>query len=119
MISLGLRLRWLGTDRLTWRDLLVIAAQTSPGDELYHALYPDEPRPVQIWAHMAEFMRSVEYSERWMQWTKTTDGQRNRNIPEPFSFPWEAKPKNKYSGQRMTWDEATEFLGWQKKRGGA
>jgi hypothetical protein len=34
LIQLGLRLDWLGTEALSWRDLLVIVRQAGPGSRL-------------------------------------------------------------------------------------
>lgn len=113
LIGLGLRLRWLGTDRLTWRDLLVIVAAAKPGDAIFHAVHPDEPYPEQIQAHSLQMLRSVEYSLQWLQWAKTEDGPRGINAPEPARFPWERSEK--YAADSMTLQEALDFAGWSSE----
>lgn len=40
LIRLGLRLRWLGSERLTWRDLLVIVKQAPAGSAVALDLVP-------------------------------------------------------------------------------
>lgn len=42
LIKLGLRLRWLGTERLTWRDLLVIVMHSSQTSALLADTSPED-----------------------------------------------------------------------------
>lgn len=42
LIKLGLRLRWLGTERLTWRDLLVIVMHSSQTSALMADTSPED-----------------------------------------------------------------------------
>ena len=44
---------------------------------------------------------------------KTKDGEKGRNYPEPYLFPWEDDPRPGIRGDVMTTDEADEFLGWK------
>lgn len=62
--------------------------------------------------HALELARSTEYAARWLVWAKTGDGQKNRNQPEPYLFPWEEKQDDAIRGDLMTIDEAAEWLGW-------
>lgn len=44
LITLGLRLEWVGTERLSWRDLWVIIQQSPPGSSIHAALDPEAAR---------------------------------------------------------------------------
>lgn len=112
LIGLGLRLRWLGTERLTWRDLLVIVRTSGPGSEIFHAMHDDLPRPYDVEFLALSMHRSSEYTQRWLQWAKTEDGSKNKNAPEPERFPWEPKPEGLYAHESMTWEEADDWFGW-------
>lgn len=58
-------------------------------------------------------LRSIEYSLRWLAWTKTAAAERGRDVPEYHYFPWETKPDpGGWRGDAMTTDEADDFLGW-------
>lgn len=111
----GLRARWLGTDRLTWRDLYVFVTGSlrDASTALHRALNPRHEQNLEL-----DLLRSVEYSLRWLRWAKTSDGAKNRNVPEPWLFEWE-KPVNEYGGDPMTVEEMNDFLGWtdELKRG--
>lgn len=70
-----------------------------------------EPRVAHT--HDLELTRSIDHSLRWLVWAKTKDGEKGRNMPEPYRFPWEPEPDNgAIRGDAMTVDEAAEFLGW-------
>lgn len=112
LIALGLRLRWLGTERLTWRDLLVIVRMSEPGSHIFHVFHADYPRPYDVGFLSLSMLRSAEYSQRWLQWAQTTDAEKKRNIPEPERLPWEPKPDALFKHESMTWDEAADWLGW-------
>lgn len=65
-----------------------------------------------------EMLRSIEYSLRWLSWTKTKAAQYGRDMPEQHYFPWETMPDSGgWRGDTMTVDEADEFLGWTDLKG--
>ncbi|MGE8691834.1 hypothetical protein [Bifidobacterium bifidum] len=66
LISKGLRLRQLGTPLLVWHDLWLIAACAPAGSSLAAAL---DPR--MAWDSTDWWLRSIEYSLRWLMWAKT------------------------------------------------
>ena len=71
-----------------------------------------EPRVAHT--HDLELLRSIDYSQRWLVWAKTRDGEKGRNAPEPYRFPWEPEPeRGGFRGDPMTTDEADKFLGWE------
>lgn len=117
LITLGLRLDCLGSEALTWRDLLVIVRQSSGRREsaLHRALNPAHQHTVEV-----EMLRAVEYRLHWLVWAKTEDGAKRRNPPEPIRFSWEPRPRNEYTGDTMTVAEWDEYLGWTPDmKGGA
>lgn len=72
--------------------------------------------PVSAHTYEAEFLRSVEHSLRWLVWAKTKDGSKNRNMPEPITFPWEEHQSTQmFAADVMTTDEVDEFLGWDNE----
>ena len=115
LIDAGLRLRWLGTEALSWRDLLVRVRCSAKGSALYRALEPHPDHTPEL-----ELLRRMEYHLGWLRWAKTDDGAKNRNHPEPFRFSWEPKPRSEYAGDVMTRDEMDRRLGWtDNTKGGA
>src|SRR5690242_14164709 len=106
LIDAGLRLRWLGTEALSWRDLLVRVRLSPRGSALYRvtAAHPDHTFEL-------EMLRRVEFNTSRLMWAKTDDAAKGRNAPEPYRFPWEAKPRNDYAGDVMTKADLDRLLG--------
>lgn len=75
---------------LSWRDVWLIAANAPSGSRLASLL--DERN---AWTPADWWLRSIEYSLRWLVWAKTKDGQRNRGKPKPAPAPGEAAPKRR------------------------
>ena len=48
-----------------------------------------------IWTPTDWWLRSIEYSLRWLMWAKTKDGQRNRSKPKPAPAPGDGTPKKR------------------------
>jgi hypothetical protein len=109
LLHLGKNLDDLGTPALSWRDLLVIVTHAQPETATFKALNPE-------WQHTneVEFLRSIEYRLRWLQWVKTEDAKRHpKSPPEPWALPWDPKPKSDaYKGDAVPIDELNDFLGW-------
>lgn len=82
LIKAGVRLRWLGCPLLSWHDIYLIAANSEPGTPLAKVLDKRMAwKPIDFW------MRSIEYSLRWLVWAKTKDGQKGRRKPKPVQPP--------------------------------
>lgn len=101
---MGLRLDWLGTEMLSWRDLLVIIRQAmvvrSQESAIWHALVPKADDP--IWSKPQDGPPKIDPS-RWglvehllaaqvdgiraLIWQKTEDGHKGKNPPEPWPRP--------------------------------
>lgn len=82
-IRLGLRLRDLGSDRLTWRDLLVIVKHCPPGSPLAGAL-----NPVSSWTTTDHLLAFVFDAVRSLAWTTAS----NADNPHPQPFPRPGDP---------------------------
>lgn len=90
LIRNGVRLRWLGSPLLSWQDVWLIAANAPAGSRLASLL--DERN---TWTPTDWWLRSIEYSLRWLMWAKTKDGQRNRSKPKPAPAPGDGTPKKR------------------------
>lgn len=111
LMRCGARLRDFPSERVTWGDLAVLVRAAQPDSAIYKALNP-------AWAHTheLELLRGAEFSLRWLVWSKTEAGAKNRDRPEPYRFPWEAEPEGEaIRGDAMTADEAADFLGWTEE----
>lgn len=107
LISRGVRLRWLGSPLLSWRDVYIIATHAKPGSPLARALDPSL-----AWTQTDYWLQSIEYSLRWLVWAKTKDGQKGRKKPKPVTPPEGKTNKRKpgKSGVRMTKRQLAEYL---------
>lgn len=108
LLRIGKNLDDLGTPGLSWRDLLVLVTYAQPDTAVFKALNPDWQH-----THEVEFLRSIEYRLRWLQWAKTPDAEKRRNVPDVWPLPWDPKPKTEqYRGDALPIDELNAFLGW-------
>lgn len=102
----GLRLDDAGTEALSWLDLWAFCFHSPPDSALFQALNPNYLSYVELAS------RSMEYSLRWLQWSKTKDGQKGRNIPDPWPLPG-AKPEAEFDQSEyvpMSFDEMDDWL---------
>ncbi len=107
LIEHGLRLRMLGHG-LSFNDLYILCAHAPEGSAL-----AGEIDPAAKWTHRDYMLWSMEYSLRWLAWSKTKDAQHKRHRPEPLPTPGKRKDTN--SGrftdiQPMSVDEMREYL---------
>lgn len=81
-----MRLRDLGTDRLTWRDLFVVVSQAPRDSAIVRAMDQD--------AHLTVdtlLLRAVEYAVRVNTWARTKDAQRATPQHRPDPIPVSAR----------------------------
>lgn len=86
LLTLGLRLEWIGTDRLSWRDLWVVCSQAPPGSSIHRAVEPEKA----AWASgevMAWLMAAQIDLLAHGNWQR--QGKRNARKPEPVPRPGE------------------------------
>jgi hypothetical protein len=82
-----LRLRWLGSDQLTWRDLLVVVKHAQPGSAI--AANVDARMS---WTPDQYLLASTVDALNLLLWAKTKDAQTGRNKPNPIPRPHKAMP---------------------------
>ena len=107
LIGLGLRLRDLGTERLSWRDLRVILLH-SPRTSAYMRARMCESA---LWGVSEHLLASAVDALRWLVWSKTKDGEKNRNRPKPVPRPGVKPDKGRMSDAvAMPVDELKKYL---------
>ena len=111
LIALGLRLDWLGSERLSWRDLLVVIRQSPRGSAMNRALDPDH-----TWG-LAEQLLAANFDALRVGIWQRGQGKRG-DYPEPLERPG-VKPKKRYGGSPLPMHEMAKRLGWDKLEGGA
>lgn len=108
LIKLGLRLRQLGTDWLTWRDLLVIVQHAGHETSLFTSMHPDAA-PWKLSEHLLAVIADAVIAGNWMQ---SKDGQKNRNRPKPIPRPGVEPEAKKFGGRAESMDAIRDWLGW-------
>ena len=114
LLALGLRLDWLGTDLLTWRDLLVVVRQAAPGSAIARAVEPEQA----AWGLSEQLLALVADYLAWMQWAQSEDGEKRRNRPKPIPRPgFEPDEEQRVIGSDpVALEELDAFLGWAAER---
>jgi hypothetical protein len=114
LLQLGLRLEDLGTERLTWADLLALVDHAEPSTAIRKALDPRWMQTPEV-----DMLRSIEYSLRKLHhlWS----GGSVWDQPKPILWPWEeeeeARRNGTIRGTPVTIDEAAARLGWADVEG--
>lgn len=106
LIRLGLRLRDLGTDRLTWDDLLVIAQQGDRTSALFRAMHPDE----HSWGLPELLLAEVTDALNVANWQR--GGGKKADYPKPLPRPGVVESEKKYGAKAIPIDDMADFLGW-------
>lgn len=88
LITLGLRLAWLGTSALSWRDLLVIVKQCPRDSGLYHAV----SGPDANWGLIEHLLADVFDALQIANWQRIGDPQLPR--PKPLPRPGVEPPED-------------------------
>ena len=108
LIKLGLRLRHLGSEALSWRDLLVIVQHSERGTALQNSMHPDAA-PWGLSEHLLAVVADAVIAGNWMQ---SRDGQKNKNRPKPIPRPGVVPDKKKFGGRAESMDTIRAWLGW-------
>ena len=90
LIRVGLRLRDLGSESFTWTDLRALITHSPPDSALRRKLDVHEG-----WTADTFLLAAAVDALNWIAWTKTVDGQKNRNRPRPLPRPGMTEPKSK------------------------
>lgn len=112
LMSIGERLRYLGTERLTWSDLKVVIKQAAPDSPIVRELNPD----AYIWTNTNQLLADIADSLHWLCWTKTKGAQKTppEGMPNPIKRPGIVEPKGEvYKYDVVPQDEMLAWLGWE------
>ncbi len=107
LIGLGLRLRDLGSERLSWRDLKVIITRMP---QHISALAAERNPNDSPWGLREHLLAELTDIQRLALWTKTKDGAKNRNRPKPIERP--GRRPEKFGKKPLSIDRMKEWLGW-------
>ena len=91
---------------------MVVVRQAQPDTATFKALNPRWQATPEV-----EFLRSMEYSLRWLQWAQTRQGSRGLGSPKPIYWPWEREKAARDSGFRgdpLPWEQVLKMLGHDK-----
>lgn len=107
LILLGLRLDWLGTERLSWRDLLVIVRQAKTGGPLDRA----ERGADALWGIREQLLAGIFDKLAIANWQRGAGKERDR--PKPLPRPGVTDETTKQYGKgALPLDEMAAWLGW-------
>lgn len=109
LITLGLRLRQLGTDVLGWSDLKAIVKCLPAQSALFRSMHPE----AQHWQLEQYLLADMADCLRWLVWAKTDDARQGRNRPEPIPRPG-MKSSRERVGTATGLDQMAEFLHWSE-----
>ncbi|WP_446224979.1 DUF5361 domain-containing protein [Nocardia sp. IBHARD005] len=109
LIDRGLRLRQLGTNKLTWGDLRAIVTHRKPDSALSRALRPDD----WAWQLPELLLADIADSLRWLRWAKSTAARHGRP-PKPIPRPGVNSGVEKYGTQPIPIEDMAKFLGWEE-----
>lgn len=111
LISLGLRLSWLGTPRLTWRDLYVIIRQAPPGSAVQRAAQsPDEAAwglQEHLLAGMFDLLATANWQRGGDEFAKRPD-----RLPRPGIKSTAEAGETLARGKAVSIEEMNARLGW-------
>ncbi|MFK0057999.1 hypothetical protein ACIQTN_02020 [Streptomyces werraensis] len=104
-LTLGLRLRNVGTDDFTWGDLLAIVRQSPRSSALYRAMHPEEAEwgmQEQLLAYCADLLAAGNWQR----------GQgKAKDYPKPIPRPGIETDK-RFGKDAISIDEMADWLGW-------
>lgn len=108
LIALGLRFDWLGTEALSWRDLLVIVRQSPQSSALSRSLHGTDA----MWDLHAHLLAANADSAALAVWMQSTDAQKGRNRPERIPRPGVEPPRevSQVGSGALSIEEMDEWL---------
>lgn len=106
-ITLGLRLRNVGTDDFTWGDLLAIVQQSPRSSALGRALHPDES----VWGMQEQLLALIADYISVGNWQRSQG--KKKDYPKPIPRPGVEQDK-KFGADALPMDEMASWLGWEK-----
>lgn len=109
LIRLGLRLAWLGTPALSWRDLLVIVEQLPPGSALHRSMDPEGS----LWTVETHLLAGIFDVLAIANWQRAGGAERDRPTPLPRPGLPEDPGTETWTGKPVSIEEMNEKLGWK------
>lgn len=111
LLALGLRLDWLGSPDLTWRDLHVIISQAPAGSAIVRACVPSA-----VFGSTDRLLLLIELRIRQLTWALgggkgvaprllELPGDESQQMPDDATATWRPEP--------VTIDEMNARLGWR------
>lgn len=107
LIDRGLRLRHLGTSKLTWDELAAVIAFLPTDSAVSRALNPQW-----MWGVGEHLAAGMVDALRWLVWAKSDDARHGRNRPKPVPRPGIAAPE-RIGDKPVSVADMNEFLGWE------
>ncbi|TQM29861.1 DUF5361 domain-containing protein [Nocardia bhagyanarayanae] len=111
LITIGLRLRMLGTDDLSWRDLKALIKQAPADSALARSVYGEDHQ----WQLGQHLLADMADSLRWLVWSKTKAAQDGRDRPEPIPRPGVTRGVERI-GTAASIEAMNDFLTWDDQR---
>lgn len=87
LITHGARLRDVPTGGTDWRDVYVICRHPVKNGPLYEGLAQLAGKTMDGWGVNEYLLALIADAARWLVWSKTEDGAKNRNHPKPLPRP--------------------------------
>lgn len=106
-----MRLDWLGSEWLTWRDLLVVVRRSPTTSALARVILGE----VVEWSTAEYLLAQIADNTAWLVWAKTDDGAKGRNRPQRLRRPGdpELDSETQYGSEPLSLEAMQEWLGWQ------
>ncbi|QGJ92123.1 tail assembly chaperone [Gordonia phage Lauer] len=112
LLSAGFRLRHVGTEQFSWRDLKIFLENLDVHSKLFAIEHPDEAG----WDRKVLLMADMVDSLRWLVWAKTKDGQKNRKHPKPIPRPGIKQHERRVKGEAVPIDQFQEKMALLRAR---
>lgn len=106
LIALGLRLRDVGTERLSWGDLYAVLRHSPRSSALFRALHPDDHE----WTLPALLLAEVADAARVANWQRGSG--KKADYPKPIPRPGVVPESLTYGKGAIPIDEMADWLGW-------
>ena len=117
LLRLGLRLRDFPSPDLTYGDMLVIIQQAPRESAIAKAVDPERAE----WSLTDHLLAMIADANTWLVWSKSKDGQKNRNRPKPIPRPGledDSSDVQRFGSDPVPIDQLDDFLGWSAELAG-
>lgn len=101
-----MRLDWLPSERLSWRDFLVIVNQSPRDSALFRSFNPDD----YAWGLPEQLLAAIFDAEQIGNWQRASDPRAPK--PKPLQRPGIEPESKTIGGGAVSIDEMDKFLGW-------